>query len=229
MKRCYKCDTEKALSEFSINENKSDGLNLECKDCQKKYFADYYAKNKEKHCKRVRKVIDNKKAAVAKYKKDKGCNRCGYNEHSAALQFHHLNPNEKDFTIAGSWSLPLDEIFKEINKCEVLCANCHSIEHATREYDFTAKTKTTKKRLDKRKPVNETSKYKEQKPRIKKSNIPDDEILKKLLFEIPSWTLAKQFNCSDSYLSHYCKNRGIDKPPRGYWRQNRPKISKEGT
>lgn len=213
MKRCYKCDTKKQLSEFSINENKSDGLNSECKECQKKYFADYYAKNKEKHCDRVKRVISGKKATIAKYKIDKGCNRCGYNKHWAALQFHHTNPNEKDFNIAVSMSLPLDVLFKEINKCEVLCANCHAIEHSSHKYSH-IKTKPTKKRFEKR---NDSYKRHENKPRPKKSNIPDDETLKKLLWEIPSQKLAKQFNCSDTYLSRYCKDRGIEKPPRGYW------------
>lgn len=217
MKLCCKCKVKRDLTYFSTNESKSDGLNSECKDCQKIYFKEYYSKNKEKHRKAVQKVRNNKKAAIARYKKEKGCSRCGYNEHSAALQFHHLDPNEKNFTIGTSWNLPLEEIFKEISKCEVLCANCHSIEHSIYEYDFVPqKVKVTKKRPEKRK-LSVKKQEKDKKPLFKKSNIPDDETLKRLLFEIPSSELAKQFNCSDSYLSRYCKTKGIDKPPRGHW------------
>lgn len=214
MKRCYKCETEKDLCEFSSNKNKQDGLNSECKECQKKYFSEYYSKNKNLHIKRVQKVINNKKNYIAEQKINSGCARCGYNKHPAALHFHHKNPNDKNFGIANYFGKNIDSIIEEISKCEVLCANCHAIEHSKSLYYFKKEkpTKPTKKRYEKRK-----KKPKELKHRLKKSNIPDDETLKKLLFEIPSQELSKQFNCSDSYLSKYCKKRNIKKPPRGYW------------
>jgi len=62
------------------------------------------------------------------YKKSLKCNRCGYDDYRA-LQFHHIEDN-KDGTIAvmarnHSWK----SLEEEIKKCEVLCANCHQIEH----------------------------------------------------------------------------------------------------
>lgn len=52
------------------------------------------------------------------------CCRCGYKKETKALTFHHLNPEEKDFTIGGkSWSF--ERLKKEVDKCILVCSNCH--------------------------------------------------------------------------------------------------------
>ena len=55
------------------------------------------------------------------------CQICGYNKCEAALHFHHLNPHEKDFTISSksNW----EDIVDELDKCILLCANCHISYH----------------------------------------------------------------------------------------------------
>lgn len=52
------------------------------------------------------------------------CERCGYKKITAALQFHHTNPDEKDFIIGGK-SYSIDRLKKEADKCILVCANCH--------------------------------------------------------------------------------------------------------
>lgn len=52
------------------------------------------------------------------------CNVCGYDKCVAAFDFHHVDPLEKDFTISAhmtSW----ERIKKEVDKCVLVCANCH--------------------------------------------------------------------------------------------------------
>lgn len=63
------------------------------------------------------------------YKKSLSCNRCGYTDYRA-LQFHHTN-DDKLFAVADMIrrGFSFDKIMAEANKCEVLCANCHQIEH----------------------------------------------------------------------------------------------------
>ncbi len=56
------------------------------------------------------------------------CKTCGYHKCSRALTFHHLNPYEKDFTISGK-SLSWERIKLELDKCILICANCHAEEH----------------------------------------------------------------------------------------------------
>lgn len=62
------------------------------------------------------------------------CQHCGYDKHLAALDFHHLDPSKKDFTITTSkYSHNWDVIQNELDKCILLCSNCHRIEHS--KYD----------------------------------------------------------------------------------------------
>lgn len=57
------------------------------------------------------------------------CSKCGEN-HPACLEFHHKDPSQKLFTISSMVrKLPKEVILKEIEKCEVLCANCHRKTH----------------------------------------------------------------------------------------------------
>lgn len=60
------------------------------------------------------------------------CARCGYNRDIRALQLHHRNPEEKSFEISdyGYFTIrPMEEYYKEADKCDLLCANCHIEEH----------------------------------------------------------------------------------------------------
>ena len=57
------------------------------------------------------------------------CQRCGYDTYLGALDFHHINPNEKDFTI-GNRDYKLIDCINEAKKCVLICANCHREIHA---------------------------------------------------------------------------------------------------
>ena len=46
------------------------------------------------------------------------------------LDFHHIDPNEKDFTISQHRSLGKEKLLAEIKKCVCLCSNCHRKVHA---------------------------------------------------------------------------------------------------
>jgi len=52
------------------------------------------------------------------------CELCGYYKCDRALEFHHLNPEEKDFSISGK-SLSFDKLKDEVDKCMLVCSNCH--------------------------------------------------------------------------------------------------------
>jgi predicted RNA-binding Zn-ribbon protein involved in translation (DUF1610 family) len=71
------------------------------------------------------------KAAAVVYLGGK-CQKCGWSGNQAAFQFHHKNPKEKDFIIGNVANKSWDSIKKEIRKCILLCANCHMIEHSTK-------------------------------------------------------------------------------------------------
>ena len=63
------------------------------------------------------------------------CNRCGF-DNPGALEFHHKDPNEKQYEVARclDWasqggSLSGERLRAELAKCELLCRNCHVVEH----------------------------------------------------------------------------------------------------
>jgi len=55
------------------------------------------------------------------------CICCGYDKFVGALQFHHLNPNEKEFALAHNGICKsISRMRKEAEKCVLVCANCHA-------------------------------------------------------------------------------------------------------
>lgn len=74
-----------------------------------------------------------KKEELVKYKGGK-CEICGYDRCIEALEFHHIDPNEKEFELSNTRiSRSLEELKKEADKCLLLCANCHRELHANEE------------------------------------------------------------------------------------------------
>lgn len=72
------------------------------------------------------------KASKEKYVQYKGgeCQVCGYNKCNGALCFHHINPEEKEFTLAKYKNRAWEIVKKELDKCLLVCANCHAEIHA---------------------------------------------------------------------------------------------------
>lgn len=67
----------------------------------------------------------NKKRILVKEAGGK-CLICGYNNHFGALQFHHVNPEEKSFNVSSKGATKSMKLArKEAAKCVLLCANCH--------------------------------------------------------------------------------------------------------
>lgn len=114
MRKCGLCEEIKPVSEFTKN-SRSGYLHSYCKPCATKKGR----REKQKF----------KKDCVA-YKGGK-CIRCGYNKCPAALEFHHRNPEEKEFSLrdVGGTIALTDRVKAELDKCDLLCSNCHKEEH----------------------------------------------------------------------------------------------------
>jgi hypothetical protein len=56
------------------------------------------------------------------------CKKCGYNKCIRALEFHHLDSLQKDFNISGKMC-SFDKIKSEVDKCILVCSNCHKEIH----------------------------------------------------------------------------------------------------
>ena len=103
-------------------------------------FCSFYIKNRIKrvysYCKKCdsRRVRENSRKVKEWAISQKGgcCFECGYNKCIAALDFHHKNENEKDTGIAKFKKID-DTLKKEIDKCILLCSNCHREKHFIKE------------------------------------------------------------------------------------------------
>lgn len=87
------------------------------------YQRNWRKLNPEKICRYGKRIREKNKQILHKLKIN-GCAICGYNKCDMALEFHHANPKNKKYNVNK------DTIFKkglidELNKCILLCANCH--------------------------------------------------------------------------------------------------------
>ena len=73
----------------------------------------------------------NKVKAVL-YKGGK-CQQCGYDGCYAAFDFHHRDPNEKEFLWSKCRGRAWETIKIELDKCDLLCANCHRERHFNKD------------------------------------------------------------------------------------------------
>ena len=59
------------------------------------------------------------------------CERCGYDRYIEALEFHHVNSSKKDFNVSQrGYTRSWKRVVEELEKCIMLCANCHRELHA---------------------------------------------------------------------------------------------------
>ncbi len=134
MKKCNKCNQEKDLSEFSWKSKPKGIKQAKCKACYRELRNKWYQDHKEDEVKTAKKYIYKRRKEIKEWfnnlKSKSECAHCGETK-PPVLQFHHLDPSEKDINIGEAvhigWSLKRIEL--EIAKCIVLCANCHILEH----------------------------------------------------------------------------------------------------
>ena len=77
---------------------------------------------------------DRNKNFLKRYKKIVGCTICGWKKSTWGLHFDHINPNTKTHDISKMSGYSRDSIKKEMRKCRLICANCHSI-HTQQQAD----------------------------------------------------------------------------------------------
>jgi len=123
------------LAKYCIKTKPSHGLSttltLKCKVCGRSYV---YDKQKGHLYSTCNSCVVNKRRFKLKEKsveyKGGSCIRCGYHRNVRALEFHHRDATGKDFSISGAHSRKWESIQNELDKCDMLCANCHREVHA---------------------------------------------------------------------------------------------------
>lgn len=125
---CMKCGERKPTDAFYPS-SLTNRRPLWCKSCRREYNKDRVKEDPNYFLKYTTKRRKAGYERVAALKSAMGCNRCGYNEHHCALDFHHRDPSQKKFNIPWGWVLKWSKLLEEIAKCDLLCSNCHRIHH----------------------------------------------------------------------------------------------------
>lgn len=112
LKKCSKCRKDKPVAEFYYRQTEG-RLQAYCKKCLCEH--------------QIERWIQRKKDAIT-YKGGK-CIHCGYSKNYAALEFHHRDPHEKDCDWNKLRLKKWSSIVAELDKCDLLCANCHKEFH----------------------------------------------------------------------------------------------------
>jgi hypothetical protein len=111
-KKCISCNITKPLKEF-YNKSESGRHFSICSECCKK-------DSKQKRMEFKKWCVD--------YKGGK-CVMCGYDKCLNVLEFHHRNPTQKDYIISSAWKKNRNVVKLELDKCDLVCANCHGEIH----------------------------------------------------------------------------------------------------
>ncbi len=123
LKTCNECNVEYPISNFHSNGYTPLGkqkFKSKCKSCSTDLIRDHFS------------------GLIMDYLSSKGieysCIKCNYTNVIGSLDFHHIDPNCKSFeisTVSRTISVDrfIEEVIPELDKCELLCPNCHRLEH----------------------------------------------------------------------------------------------------
>jgi len=103
---------------------------VSCSKCERQYEYDKKKGHTRTVCNSC--VASNRRFILKeKYLQYKGgkCEMCGYCKSKRALTFHHVDPTQKEFQISGAHTRSWDSLKSELDKCMLLCMNCHMEEH----------------------------------------------------------------------------------------------------
>lgn len=114
MKTCTTCKKQKSIADFCSDKRRQDGKNPQCRRCQL-------------DAKKVKRLIN--KAKAVEYGGGK-CKYCGIVSNCLDIyDFHHKDPSKKEASLNRLVNSDWDSMVKELDKCDLLCSNCHKITH----------------------------------------------------------------------------------------------------
>jgi hypothetical protein len=138
--RCSRCGETKPAEEFAWRRRRILQPDTYCRPCRREYGKEHYSKHKQRYIDQAAEVkrpkrIDRTQHLI-EYFKTHPCVDCGDTD-PVVLEFDHLG--EKEFDIGTQIdSRPWPAILAEIEKCEVVCANCHRRRTAIRRQSYRA-------------------------------------------------------------------------------------------
>ena len=157
------------------------------------------------------------------------CCICGYDKCTSALEFHHKDPSQKDFTLGENANMGFEKAKEEIKKCILVCANCHREIHQfdinVDEYECYNETKAQEKSEEVEALKTHKVTYCKDCGTIISSKAercpicanlvrrvckrPSRQELKDLIRTTPFVQIAKQFSVTDNAIRKWCKSLNL--------------------
>jgi hypothetical protein len=136
MKICSACLNEKPVDEFN---SRRGALQSKCKECQRAYHRLYYELNKSRFIETNRRNKDRQRKRLRTILwdvKQVPCQDCGGTFHPWVMELDHREGTKKDAPVANLVSKGCTDarLLEEIEKCDVVCANCHRMRTFRRLY-----------------------------------------------------------------------------------------------
>jgi hypothetical protein len=126
--QCVTCQEWKDEEEFNWRYKSLGIRHPTCRECHKPFRKNWYQGNKERHLEQVKaRKQETRKAAreyVWNYLLAHPCTECRERD-PRVLEFHHREGKERAVSEMVADGYPISKIQAEIDKCDVLCANCH--------------------------------------------------------------------------------------------------------
>lgn len=206
MNLCITCKQKLTTQNTYFSDKNQTKLATYCKKCFSTYIDDRYIA---------------KKLWAIQYLGGK-CKSCNNTFPYPLYDFHHRDPLQKEFVWTKIRTKSETEMKKELDKCDLLCANCHRLQHFKLEnlsiemwnpqqplrkyyckcgYEIWKGSKTC------------------QNCRPSLMNWPSLEEMKILIWKMPINKLAEFMNRSDNAIHKFCKKHNLNKPPKGYWQK----------
>lgn len=132
-KICTKCKKDLPLGDYRVQNKLTGRLQSRCKTCNNEDVRAVYQKSEKRRQQQKKGQYDKiayYKAVTNRYKEIKGCHECKIKYPYYVLEFHHLDSEEKEGQISVLIkSAGRARIKAEIEKCIVVCSNCHKKIH----------------------------------------------------------------------------------------------------
>lgn len=128
VRECQNCGETKSLEDFNFNKQCSKGRTRTCKSCTSAKRTTWYKDNRSRRQYAANKRNRDRKKLVVEHFGDR-CADCKQSYQQCVYEFHHLDPNQKDYNPSKSMSHSLERMWAELDKCIMVCSNCHKIRH----------------------------------------------------------------------------------------------------
>ena len=123
-KTCSKCRVPKPVTEFNFRRRAAGVRHSYCKDCGRELTHSHYERNKQSYLARNSRAY-SKFRRIIREAKSRPCADCGIQYPYYVMDFDHRDGASKEFALNSVSRKTERAILREIEKCDVVCSNCH--------------------------------------------------------------------------------------------------------